>query len=173
MPNLPSLGLAGNKLSGEIPSTFYSIYGTVQTLGIRYNALYTSNPNLKSLLDRQDRFWSETQTVAPSRISAVVFSSSSVLVSWEPIADLAITSESNPLYLPQLADGAGYSTTVVLLNTSSTLETGVLHLFANDGSPLTVREVNGSFASSFNYSTPPGGVFVLQTDASSQTLQTG
>ena len=90
-----------------------------------------------------------------------------------PIADLARPSTAGPIYFPQLADGAGYSTTVVLLNTSSTVETGVLHLFANDGSPLAVRQVNGSSAASFAYSIPPGGVYVLQTDASPQDVQTG
>ena len=90
-----------------------------------------------------------------------------------PIADLARPSTAGPIYFPQLADGAGYSTTVVLLNTSGTVETGVLHLFANDGSPLVVRQVNGSSASSFAYSIPPGGVYVLQTDASPQDVQTG
>jgi Leucine-rich repeat (LRR) protein len=96
-----------------------------------------------------------------------------MLMTSTPIADLARPSTGSPIYFPQLADGAGYSTTVVLLNTSSVVETGVLHLFAIDGSPLTVRQVNGSSASSFNYSIPPGGVYVFQTDASPQDVQTG
>ena len=101
-----------------------------------------------------------------------------MLMTSTPIADLARPSGVSPfgglpLYLPQLADGAGYSTAIVLLNTYRVAETGELHLFKNDGSPLTVRHGNGSPASSFTYSIPPGGVYVLQTDASPQDIQTG
>ncbi len=96
-----------------------------------------------------------------------------MLMTSTPIADLARPSSAGPIYFPQLADGAGYSTTIVLLNTSDVPETGVLHLFANDGSLLTVRPVNGFSASSFDYSIPLGGVYVLQTDASPQDAQTG
>jgi len=96
-----------------------------------------------------------------------------MLMTSTPVADLARTSTTGPIYFPQLADGAGYSTVIGLLNTSGAIETGTLHLFADDGSPLVVRQLNASAASTFAYSIPPGGVYVLQTEASSRDVQTG
>jgi hypothetical protein len=96
-----------------------------------------------------------------------------MLMTSTPVADLARSSTTGPIYFPQLADGAGYSTVIGLLNTSGAIETGTLHLFADDGSPLPVRQLNGSSASTFAYSIPPGGVYVLQTEASSRDVQTG
>jgi len=96
-----------------------------------------------------------------------------MLMASTPVADMARPSTGNPIYFPQFADGAGYSTTIALFNTSGAFETGTLHLFANDGSPLAARQLNGPSASSFAYSIPPGGVYVLQTDASPQDVQTG
>lgn len=88
------------------------------------------------------------------------------LLTSTPIADLTQQPTSTPIYFPQLVDGGGYTTIVILLNTSSATETGTFQLYANDGSPLKVRQQNGSSGSSFPYSIPPGGAYVFQTDAS-------
>jgi serine/threonine protein kinase len=96
-----------------------------------------------------------------------------MLMTSTPVADPARPSTAGPIYFPQLAEGAGYSTIVGLLNTSGAIETGTLHLFADDGSPLAVRQLNGSSASTFAYSISPGGVYVLQTEASLRDVQTG
>ncbi len=96
-----------------------------------------------------------------------------MLMTSTPVADPARPSTGGPIYFPQLAEGAGYSTIIGLLNTSVAIETGTLHLFTDDGSPLAVRQLNGSSASTFAYSIPPGGVYVLQTEASLRDVQTG
>jgi hypothetical protein len=96
-----------------------------------------------------------------------------MLMTSTPVAGPARPSSTGPIYFPQLADGAGYSTIIGLLNTSGAIETGTLHLFADDGSPLAVRQLHGSSASTFAYSIPPGGVYVFQTEASSRDVQTG
>jgi hypothetical protein len=63
--------------------------------------------------------------------------------------------------LPQFAVGAGWETQVIVLNTSGTSATVRLDLFAQDGTPFTVR-LNGQQASSFtNLTIPAGGVLIL------------
>ncbi len=77
------LDLSGNQLSGAIPSTLANIANLY--LFISYNALYVNNTALADYLDLRARGWNETQTVAPSSISATPQSGSSALVSWQPI----------------------------------------------------------------------------------------
>jgi Leucine-rich repeat (LRR) protein len=88
------------------------------------------------------------------------------LLSTTPVADLARPSPTGPLYFPQLADGGGYTTTIILFNTSNAAESGRVSLFNNAGGPLPVQLVNGLAGPSFTYSIPPGGASVFQTDAS-------
>jgi hypothetical protein len=95
------------------------------------------------------------------------------LITSTPIADLNQTPGSGNLYFPQLVDGGGYSTTIVLLNTSSTPETGSLPIYGDTGSPLIVHQVNGSSNSTFNYNIQPGGFYIFQTDGSPQNVNAG
>jgi hypothetical protein len=84
------------------------------------------------------------------------------------------TLSNEVLLFPQFVDGSGYTTMVVLVNTSSTaVETGKLQLFQDDGSPLAVRQVGGASGSSFSYSIPAGGVFVFQSDGSLTNSHSG
>lgn len=95
------------------------------------------------------------------------------LLTTTPIADLTKPLSSNALYFPQVVDGGGYQTTVILLNTSAGTETGMLSLFNDSGSPLAVKQSGGASNSSFRYSIPPGGVFLLETDGSPGTINAG
>jgi hypothetical protein len=95
------------------------------------------------------------------------------LLTSTPVADLTQGSTSTPIYFPQIADGGGYTTTVILLNTSNAVETGTMRLFNEIGSPLTVNQVNGASGSSFDYSILPGGAFAFQTDASRAAVNVG
>jgi hypothetical protein len=95
------------------------------------------------------------------------------LLTSTPIADLSTASTSSPIYFPQLADGGGYTTTLILLNTSTAPEVGTFDIFDDSGAPLTVRESGGTIASSFPYSMPAGGAFVFQTDGSPATPRVG
>ncbi|MBZ5535728.1 MAG: FG-GAP-like repeat-containing protein, partial [Acidobacteriia bacterium] len=88
------------------------------------------------------------------------------LITSTPIADETKPLNSDPLYFPHVVDGGGYKTTLILLNTSTTRETGTLRIFKNDGSPLTIAPVGGNPDSSFAYAIQPGGVYVLQSDGS-------
>src|SRR5712691_5423160 len=55
-----------------------------------------------------------------------------------------VPSSATPLYFPQLADGGGYNTALILLNTSSSTETGTILIFGDDGFPLSVRSELGN-----------------------------
>ncbi len=88
------------------------------------------------------------------------------LITSTPTVDFTQPPSFSPLYFPQLADGVGYKTTIVLINTSSTnTETGKVLLFDNNGAALSVHTTTGQPANSnFPYSMAPGEVFLLQTD---------
>jgi hypothetical protein len=83
---------------------------------------------------------------------------------------------ATPLSFPQFADGGGYTTIVVLMNTnpsSTGIETGHLRFFKDDGSPQTLRQAGGVSESTFSYNIPVGGVFVFQSDGSSSDVHSG
>jgi hypothetical protein len=90
-----------------------------------------------------------------------------------PVADQEAAAVTKPLYFPQMADGGGFTTTIVLLNTSAAPESGTISIFDDAGRPLAIRPIGGALASTFSYSIPNGGTYVFQTDGSSQTTRTG
>ncbi len=90
-----------------------------------------------------------------------------------PVADLTQPLAADPIYFPQFADGGGYATALVLLNTSGGVETGTLQLFDDNGVPLAVNQVGGTTDSSFKYSSPEGGVFRFQTDGFQESVKAG
>jgi hypothetical protein len=87
----------------------------------------------------------------------------------EPTADS--TRPTVFQYFPQVADGGGYRTAIVLTNPNPFLATGRIEWFADSGSPL-VLTVNGRTGSRSDFAIPPGGVLRLQSDGSG-SLETG
>ena len=87
-----------------------------------------------------------------------------ILFTTTPVADLTQPLITDPVYFAQFADGGGYTSSIVLLNTSGNTETGMLEILDNDGNPLVVNQVGGTADSSFSYSMNPGGAFLLRTD---------
>jgi hypothetical protein len=90
-----------------------------------------------------------------------------------PVADMNRPLTNTPIYFPQLADGGGWATSLILLNTSDSTENGVLEILNSNGLPFVVHQVGGAAASSFQYSIPPGGAYHFQTDGSSEGQQVG
>jgi len=91
-----------------------------------------------------------------------------------PIADLTAPASSKPLYFPQMAAGGGYQTSLILLNTSTSLESGTIQFRSKTGMPLTVGLRGESAQSSqFTYSIAPGGIFQLITDEFQSVGKTG
>jgi hypothetical protein len=86
------------------------------------------------------------------------------LITTTPVADLTQALGNGSVYFPQFVDGGGYTTSLMLLNTSSVRETGKLEIRDKDGNMLAVTQVGGTNDSSFSYSIEPGGLFRFQTD---------
>jgi hypothetical protein len=95
------------------------------------------------------------------------------LLTSTPVADLTKVQTISTVYFPQLANGGGFTTSLVLMNTSSSTETGTIALFNDDGSPLALQPVGGANSSTFSYSIPAAGTFVFQTDGSPTSTQVG
>jgi hypothetical protein len=87
-----------------------------------------------------------------------------VLFTTTPVADMTRALTSAPIYFPHFADGGGYTTSLILLNTSNQTETGSLQILDDHGSPLAVNQAGGITNSAFPYSIPPGGAYHFQSN---------
>jgi hypothetical protein len=90
-----------------------------------------------------------------------------------PIADLTHPQTSAPLFFSQMANGGGFTTSVVLINTSTVTENGTIALFSDSGAPVVVQQAGGASGSIFPFSIPASGSFVFQTDGSPASTQVG
>jgi hypothetical protein len=113
-----------------------------------------------------------SQPVSVLALRVTVNQRGDVLLTSTPVADLSKALTTTAVYFPQLVDGGGYVTTVILVNTSGATESGTIAIFDNAGAPLSVRS-NGTTASTFNYSIPASGAFVFQTDGSPTSARPG
>ncbi len=114
-----------------------------------------------------------SQPVSVLALRLTVNQRGDTLLTSTSVADLSRSAGTSPIYFPQIADGGGYTTSLVLSNTTGSTETGTIAIFDDNGSALSVRPVGGSVASSFSYSIPASGFFVFQTDGSAATTRTG
>ncbi|MEO6326675.1 MAG: fibronectin type III domain-containing protein, partial [Thermoanaerobaculia bacterium] len=85
LPSLNVLTLSGNILLGEIPSSFVSVPLGAGGLLIDQNALYSTDPTVVSFVESKQAGWQTTQTIAPTGVSAIGTTTTSVTVSWSPI----------------------------------------------------------------------------------------
>ncbi|MBZ5554985.1 MAG: DUF11 domain-containing protein [Acidobacteriia bacterium] len=97
------------------------------------------------------------------------------LLTTTPVADMTQAATSAPLNFAQVADGGNFTTALVLMNPGAAVETGTIRLFQNDGTPLAVHRVGDpeGTASTFSYSIPARGLYVLQTDGAPSVINTG
>jgi hypothetical protein len=96
-----------------------------------------------------------------------------VLFTTTPIADLNQSPANNIAYFPQFADGGGYTTSIVLVNTSNQAETGTIQVIDNEGQPLAANWVGAAAGGILRYNIPVGGAVRFQTDGSSGTSMIG
>jgi hypothetical protein len=95
------------------------------------------------------------------------------LITTTPVADLTKAPGTNGLYFPHFVDGGGYTTSVILLNTSDSTESGTLEILNSNGARLTVTRAGGTANFSFPYSIKPGGLFHFQTDGFPENIADG
>jgi hypothetical protein len=116
---------------------------------------------------------SSNQPVSVLALRMTVNQRAEALLTSTLVADLSQPLTSSALYLPQLTDGGGYATTVILSNTSDVTETGTISILDNAGAPLSVRWIGGTIGSTFSYSIPAAGTFIFQTDGSPSSVRAG
>jgi sugar lactone lactonase YvrE len=96
-----------------------------------------------------------------------------ILYTTTPVADMNQAVANTPIYFPQFADGNGYTTSLILLNTSSQTEMGNLQILDNNGSPWVVQQTGGIANSTFPYTIPAGGAYYFQSDGLSSSARAG
>jgi trimeric autotransporter adhesin len=96
-----------------------------------------------------------------------------ILYTTTPVADMNRAVANTPLYFPQFVDGNGYTTSLILLNTSNQTETGNLQILDNNGSPWAVHQTGGTTNSTFPYTIPAGGAYYFQSDGLSSSARAG
>jgi hypothetical protein len=116
---------------------------------------------------------SSTQPLSIIALRMTTNQRSEALFTTTPIADLTQTLANAPIYFPQFADGGGYTTSIILLNSSNGTETGTFRLWDDNGNPIIVTQVEGASGSTFHYSIPAGGAFRFQTDGSPTIAKAG
>ncbi len=95
------------------------------------------------------------------------------LLTTTPIADLTQLPPGGSLFFPQMVDGGGYRTTLMLLNTTNNTESGTMKFYDDRGLPMTVHLTTGPSSSTIPYTIPPRGVYVAVTDGSSEIVNGG
>lgn len=110
--------------------------------------------------------------VAIVTLRTIVNDAGEFLITTLPAADMDSAPSSTELYLPQIADGGGYVTEVLLVNSGATRLTGTAEFRAPSGQPLEVT-VDGVATASLPYDLGPDGSQYISTAPTAPTVRTG
>jgi len=125
LTNLLQLRLASNSLTGAIPVSLKSLTKlNANESDFRWNALYTTDDTLRTFLNIKQNGgdWESTQTVAPTNLTATVLSSTSVQLTWTPIAYIEYTGGYEVYYSTALEGPYTlYTTTGAKSDTTATV----------------------------------------------------
>ncbi len=103
------------------------------------------------------------QPISVTALRATFNERGDVLFTSTGVSDLNAAPESGAVYFPHLAEGGGFNSSFVLLNNSSTPETGTVEFLGNTGAPLKLALTDGRSGTSFPYTIPSGGVVVMES----------
>lgn len=96
-------------------------------------------PGFTGVLD-----FSSSSAFAAMTVRSLTNAANNYIFTIFPIADVS-QSPPSPLLFPQVADGGGYQTQVIVLSTSSTASTIKIDYLGNDGSPIAIgRRTQGT-----------------------------
>jgi hypothetical protein len=95
------------------------------------------------------------------------------LLSSTPVADLSAATNNRVTSIPRLADGGGYTTTILLMNTSENVESGRVQFWDEKGLPLSITFSDGTAGTELNYSILAKGGAVFQTIGTSPGISVG
>jgi len=116
--------------------------------------------------------------VAVTAVRTLVNERSQFLMTAQPVVTLPDDISVGPVLLAHFADGGGWRTEVILINTTDSVITGTVEFFGEGTStisatPLTLT-VNGQTAASFNYTIRPRASATFETSgAPAGATQTG
>ena len=100
--------------------------------------------------------------VAPITLKLTINARLDQILTTLPVADLTNPPSATSLVFPQIASGQGFSTRLILINSSKSTSTpGRLLFLQSNGHPMTLP-MAGSTASDFPYLIPPAGARQLQ-----------
>lgn len=86
LTHLVRLLLADNQLHGRVPLTLCALVNHVQTASFDHNQLIADNRRVRACLTALDPDWINTQNVPPANIRASNITTTSLTLSWTPIA---------------------------------------------------------------------------------------
>src|SRR6266850_915978 len=132
---------------------------------------YTRGPFSAPITDARSMTFTSSGPVAAFAIRGRTNERSEFLVSPLPISDISV-STTEIAYIPDFADGGGWSTQVALTNTSDDAMTGSVQFFSPSGLALTLT-VDGQTATRFDYSIPARTSRTLQTSGSATATTLG
>jgi hypothetical protein len=96
-----------------------------------------------------------------------------MLYTTTPIADLTQPITSDVVFFPEFADGGGYTTSIILVNTSSQIESGIIQVMDDDGNPVVANWFGDTADSMLRYIIPVGAAARFQTDGFPTTSKIG
>jgi hypothetical protein len=132
---------------------------------------YFTSGGAKPISDARAFTFSSNVPISATAVRTRLNERSEFMMSALPIADLSGTS-TNPISIPHIADGAGWSTEILLTNNSDTVETGTLQFLSPSGQSLTVT-LDGQAGNQFNYSIPARSSRRFRTAGSANATATG
>ena len=100
----------------------------------------------------------ELQSSTPFAVLGLRFSGSEF--STLPVTGTAAPGTNTSIVLPQFAMSGGWATQFALVHNGSGQVTGRIDIFDNSGNPMSVT-LNGAKQSTFSYTIPAGGTFLL------------
>jgi hypothetical protein len=116
--------------------------------------------------------------IAVTAVRTLVNERSQFLMTTQPVVTLPADISVGPLLLAHFADGGGWRTEVILINTTDSIITGTVEFFGEGtptvpATPLTLT-VNGQAASSFSYTLRPRASTTFETSGPvASATQTG
>jgi hypothetical protein len=94
------------------------------------------------------------------------------LLTSTPVADLTSPTTTSSLVFPQFVDGGGYTNTIILLNTSTAPQSGMIRFRDDSGASAPVA-VGGASNAEFAYNIPAGGAAVYETSGAGASATAG
>ncbi len=84
LTKLTQFSVRNNALKDDIPSSFTNLTA-LGNFDLGYNQLTASGTTLINFLNSKDPDWAQTQTIAPTNLTAAALSANSIKLSWNPI----------------------------------------------------------------------------------------